>query len=229
MFLPFLLSKYSSASHPQHFPQADEYWEWEGVGRSSISAVLFGFYEAWNSFVSYNLRRKVWAGTCCANSQKGRWSHGPGSPVRKDCGCGCGCGCWCGSSALLRAVAEPAAPHLSSGSPTSSHSHLHPDLGFLPVPPQCVPQFPQDQVGTPRPPPLPWALPDPLGPINTIPCALFAVAGCVYCTHFKVLNKKISTVNFRLLERQSSLYGHITEISFWEVWRKQKQKLPPQQ
>lgn len=96
-----------------------------------------------------------------------------------------GAGCCCGSSAVLGAVAEPAAPHRPSGSSTSSPSglrlgslhpdlgSLHPDLGFVPVPPQFVPQFPQDQVETPRPPPLPWALSDPSWPYKHHPLCSF--------------------------------------------------------
>lgn len=122
------------------------------------------------------------------NVPKGRWSRDPGSPVRKDCGCWVGVGseCWCAPSAVLGAVAEPAAPHMSSGSSTRSQSHLHPNLGFLPVPPEFVPQFCQDQMGTPRPRPLPWALPDPSWPYEHHSFLSFC---CIYCIHFKVLNK----------------------------------------
>lgn len=89
-----------------------------------------------------------------------------------------GAGCCCGSAAVLGAVAEPAAPHKSSGSSTSSHSglgsgSLHPDLGFLPVPPQFVPQFPQDQVRTSKPPPILWTLPDSSWPYKHHPLCSF--------------------------------------------------------
>lgn len=114
----------------QHFPQADKHWEGEGGGW--MQPLPCPLWVSWDlEFIfSYVLRRKVWAGTCCASGicqcpkrrvipwsrqscQEGLWVLGGCGfwvLVCTICSAG-GCGRACSTSRVLRFLLEvPVSP-----------------------------------------------------------------------------------------------------------------------